>query len=82
MEKNVFIFKIDEEKIDSTLFSIIMNLETLTSCAQMMFELTKNDGMFMIKTNSYAAASTIIDLMELQNIEPTNKEIETKISFC
>lgn len=82
MEKNVFIFKINEEKIDSTLFSIIMNLETLTSCAQMMFELTKNDGMFMIKTNSYVAASTIIDLMKLNKIEPTNKEIETTISFC
>lgn len=75
MEKNVFIFKINEEKIDSTLFSIIMNLETLTSCAQMMFELTKNDGMFMIKTNSYVAASTIIDLMKLN-------KIETTISFC
>lgn len=82
MEKNVFIFKINEEKIDKTIFSIIMNLEVLTSCAQMMFELTKNDGMFTIKTDSYVAASTIIDLMELQNIEPTNKEIETKISFC
>lgn len=82
MEKNVYIFKINEEKVDKTIFSIIMNLEVLTSCAQMMFELTKNDRMFTIKTDSYVAASTIIDLMELRNIKPTNKEIETKISLC
>jgi hypothetical protein len=82
MEKNIYIFKINEDKVDRTLFSIIMNLEVLTSCAQIMFELTKNDGMFTIKTDSYVAASTIIDLMELRNIKPTNQEIETKISLC
>ena len=83
MEKNVFIFKINEDKVDKTVFiGIIMNLETLTSCAQMMFEITKNDGIFTIKTDSYAAASTVIDVMKLQNIEPAKKEIETTISFC
>lgn len=82
MEKNVFIFKINEDKVDETLFSIIMNLETLTSCAHMMFELNKEDEKYMIKTNSRTASMLIIDLMKLNKIEPTNKEIETTISFC